>query len=84
MWISYIYIFLILELDCKNKSKYGEALYCELVSRPKYVRKTQDLVHAFTTCIEHIMGSFSDQIDECINYSWPKKLSKESKQYNYM
>lgn len=31
--------------------------------------ETQDLAHVFTTCIEHIIGSFSDQIDKCINYS---------------
>lgn len=40
--------------------------------------ETQDLVHVFTTCIEHIMGSFSDQIDKCINYSWPKNCPKKA------
>lgn len=47
--------------------------------------ETQDLVHVFTTYIEHIMGSFSDQIDKCTYKLFlTKKLSKESKQYNYM
>lgn len=61
MGISYIYFF-IFELNCKDKSKNVKALYCEMVFRPKYKsEKTQDLV--LTACIEHIMGSFSDQID---------------------
>lgn len=48
-----------------NMGKHCIVNWCPDQNMPE----TQDLVHVFTTYIEHIMGSFSDQIDKCINYS---------------